>query len=218
MESTAVRERPILFSAPMVRAILAGTKTQTRRIIKPQPAPWCETTWDYCGRAFCSDDEMREHLFHEVYGTKGTPYGALYEYGGDKLWVRETWAPNYAHLDFGKPHYRADLPENRDAAMTANHAFGLMQWKPSIHMPRKYSRILLEITEVRVQRLQEISEADAIAEGCESAVIEGWWPEGSVSVTAVEKYSRLWDSINGAGAWLNNPWVWAVSFKRLEPA
>ncbi|MBY0438575.1 MAG: hypothetical protein K2W80_10315 [Burkholderiales bacterium] len=204
------RERPIIFSAPMVRAILNGSKTQTRRIVKPQPVirdgepVWPIGTKRPRGRGF-----------------EDCPYGQP----GDRLWVRETHgvADRWLHdCETNPPRciaYRADLSaRNFDPPYvpnTASWGWAGMKWRPSIHMPRWASRITLEVTGVRVERLQDISEADAIAEGVVQAPY-GWWSgfPGSSSPTAKGAYALLWDSINGPGSWDANPWVWVVEFKR----
>lgn len=214
----ALRERPILFSAPMVRALLDGTKTQTRRVVKPQP-DWSgltreEQTWPNNWKWFDSSGLDR-----------CCPYGQP----GHRLYVREsawqrpertakmmlegadTWPPFIYDAD-----YPAGLDEDERDFLQRN------QWKrrPSIHLPRFGSRILLEITDIRVERLNEISEADAIAEGVEHGARGGWmerrageadreWADSRMA------YRALWESINGTGSWDENPWVWRVAFTRL---
>lgn len=177
-----MKERPIIFSAPMVRAILSGAKTQTRRVVKP--------------------------IHMATVGAEQFPILAICPYGrpGDRLWVRETWK----HIEGGAIYdasggtidafdpetiYRADRP-NR---------YG--PWMSPIHMPRWASRITLEITDVRVERLQDISEDDAYAEGVKHSEHGG--------ITARDGFQRLWESINGAGSWDTNPWVWVIEFKKL---
>lgn len=199
-------DRPILMSAPMVRAILAGTKTQTRRVVKPQPF---------------RDPSTHGYQWHGGAALLRAGYGARYvhtnlepmkravmkccPYGqpGDRLWVRETWAKWGVDYQGGEgpskheePIYRADGDpwDERD------------KWRPGMFMPRWASRITLEATGVRVERLQDISEADAMAEGCETE-----HPD-----TAVGAYEWLWESIHGPGSWDANPWVWVVSFQRQE--
>lgn len=206
-----MRERPILFSGPMVRAILAGTKTQTRRgngveyFSRPEndPEGWlCARVAD--GHAFM----VYKHMPHER--AVKCPYGQP----GDRLWVRETWALNQVmpleHRAPGEFIYGADLNESgvRRYAVT---------WKPSIHMPRAACRLVLEVTRVRVERLQDISEADAMAEGCPPA----WLDAGDNTTVHAEApptyrqgFARLWREINGDGAWAANPWVWVVEFRR----
>jgi hypothetical protein len=201
-------EKPILFSAPMVRAIMAGTKTQTRRIVKPQPEaqntvypppPDGEWLWRHkkldAGYCHTNGDAMLR-LMRPL-----CPYGVR----GDRLWVRETWAPltkGYA--------YRADPIWNAPPAD---------RWHPSIHMPRVASRITLEITGVRVERLQDISEADARAEGSpcvdEASGREVLFPDESRCGTFKLGYRCLWESINGRGSWDANPFVWVVHFHRV---
>lgn len=192
------KERPILFSAQMVRAILDGRKTQTRRVINPQPiwvadpsVPFKTTDADPKGIINC-------------------PYGKT----GDRLWVRETFC---YHDDLAMYLYKAD-----DVTCC--------KWKPSIHMPRWASRITLEIVSVRVERLQDISEKDAIAEGiskvpfrpCEGwPICDGYMVGKDDGVTglaakASTAYKKLWESINGPGSWDLNPWVWVVEFRRIN--
>lgn len=180
-----MRERPILFSGPMVRAIIEGRKTVTRRVVKPRDLAW-----------------MDEHQgLREPCNAIRCPYGQT----GDRLWVRETFAV-YGNEKMAAIHYRADRP----------HHVGQkgMGYKPSFHMPRWASRILLEITAVRVERLQDISQEQAMAEGvlsCESALD----PDGN-GYSPYELFSALWVSINGHDSWHANPWVWVVEFKRVE--
>jgi hypothetical protein len=191
-------DRPILFSAPMVRALLAGTKTQTRRVVKPNA--WVdEGDCDYTGQCVKVGESI---------DLRRCPYGQP----GDRLWVRETWAVR--GLAWGmKPSQAAKIASPAAWRYAADDATGWQHgWKPSIHMPRAASRITLEITGVRVERLQEISEADAQAEGCNirAAVCD-------VSDPASRMYHALWESINGPGSWAANPWVWVVEFKRCNP-
>lgn len=191
-------ERPILFSAPMVRAILDGTKTQTRRVVKP-----CKDLGIGCELAPCE-------LAGEV--NAGDYSNARYQ-PGDRLWVRETFLiPDARASNFPPWVYAADYTE-ADRPCT--------RWKPSIHMPRAASRITLEVTGVRVERLQDISEADAIAEGIEPTMPNpGHWNwrdyliEGG-QTHAVLSYKTLWESINGPDSWDLNPWVWVVEFQRV---
>jgi hypothetical protein len=214
-----MKERPILFSSEMVRAILSGSKTVTRRVIKPQPPherdfpgssfglsravadsvefytqdqyerlPKHPTDWELIG----SVGVARDAGFPRVYRC---PYGAV----GDRLWVRETWVPTFHGRDC---LYKAD-PGHDDPPFPFKGP-----WTPSIHMPRWASRITLEITEVRAERLQTITEGDVIREGCPMPILygTGWFRE-------------LWDAINGKRAgctWADSPWVWVVAFKRVE--
>ena len=201
-------ERPILFSAPMVRAILAGTKTQTRRVVKLKPWHQIEERDDGSPWPWMHDnDRDADHWLPCPYGQPG-----------DRLWVRETWCgPFKWGKNDGKFAYRADpeslWPENIRTPY-------LSLWKPSIHMPRWASRITLEVTGVRVERLQDISEADAQAEGARECdpvsgrevLLAGPSQRGSF----VLHYRDIWEQINGPGSWDANPWVWVVEFKRLE--
>lgn len=232
MSKPYIKERPILFSAPMVRAILDGTKTQTRRVVKPKYIS---------DRIEIVEWRQQNGLWFGLNGYRtvvsmACPYGQP----GDRLWVRETWA------DLTKTHghrwerfnsetrlyergvnpfvwYRAD----GDQPDIGNGELNPEKWKPSIHMPRWASRIKLEVTGVRVERLQSICEEDAIAEGVEKTIIGDGWRRycadkeleacGLVPCsTAAGSYSYLWDSINGDGSFMANPWVWVVEFKVLE--
>ena len=215
-----MKERPILFSALMVRALLAGTKTQTRRVVKPQFA------MDAVPEEMCATNERG----HQITGHSGLWWCAAegdadvarrcpYGQPGDRLWVRECFCED--PLSFGVL-YRAD-GELDEPALNAGG-----KWRPSIHMPRWASRITLEVTGVRVERLQDISEADAIAEGIEEGIPAAGtdirvWKNYSPNkkdtpwlVWPLSSYFSLWQSINGPGSWDVNPWVWVVEFKRLN--
>lgn len=195
-----MKERGILFSAPMVRALLAGTKTQTRRAIKPAPDAMTPI-----GPVRFTEKDRRA-------GRLGVMIPCSYGMVGDRLWVRETHLENPVLGLIGGVVYRADG--------TAN-ATGGLRWRPAIHMPRWASRITLELTEVRVERLREISEADARAEGCAASPTPDTYAgdRGRLVVddaqTAKGSYAALWESINGAGSWDANPWVWALTFKGI---
>jgi len=183
-------ERPILFSTPMVRAILSGEKLQTRRILKRQP--------------HISGADIICKIRPIIYSTKH-PYGEI----GDILWVRETWQD----LGFGIWIYKADDPK-----------FG-GKWKPSIFMPKYASRIKLEITNIRAERLQDISYEDAVKEGIESSNEfggnEGYlhqyknYQGKDFDCDSIGSFLSLWESINGEGSWYDNPWVWVIEFKKL---
>lgn len=196
-----MKERPILFSAPMVRAILSGTKTQTRRAVK-----------------LTANGHVKEPGGHRRWHPADPDawLACPYSQPGDRLWVRETFRRDLDRLHSRKLiEYAAD-DEVRDAGPSAAFDFPDIGWRPSIHMPRWASRITLEITGVRVERLQDLSEADAQAEGCS---LECMTPTGDDSGSAIYGpggYLALWESINGAGSWAVNPWVWVVDFKRIE--
>lgn len=195
-----MKEHPILFSTPMVQAILAGKKTQTRRVIKfPENPDWA--------LAWHRKSPSEKILF--------CPYGIE----GDRLWVRETWA-HYFH-----PHEQPNEPtfvfkadyENGNGFVNSGSE---IRWKPSIHMPRSASRITLEITNVRVERLQDISKEDAIEEGIRAEVTgddlyENYAKAGYRWVDAITSYGSLWESINGPGSWEANLWVWVIEFRFL---
>lgn len=185
-------DRPILFSAPMIRAILEGRKSATRRVLKSGWAPE--------NRIASLPDGPNK-------GLRVIPYAT-----GDMLWVREAFSYSWAVKD--DPERRHYMPCWYWA--DGNPIDG--DWskpKPSIHMPRWASRITLRVTAVKVERLQDISEEDAKAEGCEEGyctvdgIAEGW--------SAKSDFQRLWESIHGPGAWEANPWVAAISFERVKP-
>lgn len=198
-------DRPILFSAPMIRALLDDDKTQTRRIIKPQPVyPDLRRAWP----AFNSDNTMS--------GWNWRLDGALLPFDriklkclpGDRLWVREAfgYCPECGH-----PNLKAGINNPSNCASCDAH---VSRFKPSIHMPRVVSRLTLTVTAVWVQRLQDISETDAQAEGIIPAY-EGWATDKHGchwGANARDSYRILWDDINGPGAWDKNPWVAAFSF------
>ena len=207
-----MKERPILFSAPMVRALLAGTKTQTRRAFKTKNGGVWPNANDLPG--------MRQIL-------RSCPYGQP----GDRLWVRETWqGPLLQEFEIDADpdwHYASHLhqyqnPEHCEYAADGGpkpeytDADDVMRqgWRASIHMPRWASRITLEITGVRVERLLDIREADCIAEGTPGG--HGSIPGYHYNATPDEHYRWLWESINGPGSWAANPWVWVLEFRRLQ--
>ncbi|MBQ1763076.1 MAG: hypothetical protein IIZ92_09290 [Aquincola sp.] len=222
-----MREGPILFSAPMVRALLAGTKSQTRRIVKPQP-----THFNPAGTPRRVNPDGGPSAMVRC------PYGQP----GDRLWVRETWraSPQYdwaapREVPKGSPVYYEATADDDFEANADNFDFHpSVLCRPSVFMPRWASRITLEVTGVRVERLQDISEADAIAEGIErGADFPGWYrgplpgdSEGLAEAGRAFKvptafprlaYRALWESINGPGSWDADPWVWVVAFKRVQP-
>jgi len=203
-----MKERPILMSAPMVRALLAGTKTQTRRALKQQPQlsanhePIRPESRGGHSWVFMVHTDRPSYQF--ATGDTRCPYGQP----GDLLWVRETWAQNAnqtsdTHID-RSILYRAD---GSDRALDNGSE---LPWRPSIFMPRALSRLTLRITKVRVHRLVDISEEDACAEGWPNlpgAPLRDAYPIGW--------YANLWDDINGRGSYEANPWVWALTFERV---
>ncbi len=198
-----MKERPILFSAPMVRAILAGTKTQTRRVAKHPLAQNLSYIVDI-GKGWFGDEEGEVQI--------RCPYGQP----GDRLWVRETWQAvsgndRARHI---MTHPRPDRGWLEYAA-TPRADEPAYKWRPSIHMPRWASRITLEVTGVRVERLQDISEADAMAEGVHYSLLEKI--QAGQDRWARHAYKKLWETINGSDSWDLNPWVWVVEFKRVTP-
>lgn len=208
-------ERPILFSGPMVRAILEGRKTVTRRICKPQPSAHAHTT-SAEGNPMSAWWETGKDINHCPYGQPG-----------ERLWVRETWA-RVGTTDPGYLTYRATYPRCLPAGLEnvpADIRDAGERWRPSIHMPRTACRILLEITAVHVERLQDITEEQAVAEGVDRPenirdvdVSDGAERELFNAMNQPrDRFKRLWADINGAESWNANPWVWVVEFKRVTP-
>jgi hypothetical protein len=202
-----MKDRPILFSGPMVRALLDGSKTQTRRVVKMKSHHQIEERDDGTLWPWMHDSERDSDSWMHC------PYGQP----GDRLWVRENFADLRGTGIEHRPTPSSAIQRYAFAADTkaGSHAddarknYGI-RWKPCIHMPRSASRITLEITGVRVERLQYISDEDSLAEGVYPTAT-GLYP-GSPR----EAYRKLWESINGPGSWDANPWVWAVEFKRLK--
>lgn len=206
------KERPILFSTPMASALLSGSKTLTRRVVKDPML--------YNTAAEFYDEEFL------LLTMKKCPYGQI----GDILYVKETFRElvdcqtgNFAEYD-----YKAGQEEFYKWAEAKNGY--KVKWRPSLFMPKKAARIWLEITNIRVERLNDISTTDAINEGIESCgppcgmgidPFEGRWyknygEEGFSPMPPKECFRKLWESINGTGSWADNPWVWAIEFKRIE--
>lgn len=235
-----MKERGMIFNGEMVRAILDGRKTQTRRIMAPQPA-----------------DDIERGIFPnpEVIGWKssrrhkhGSTTAHFCHYGkpGDRIWVRETWgvvshafsgdglmidwvpdrpATAIHEMPFGNGYYSGYAIYAADGDFTwgddDGYEDGRSCWKPSIHMPRAASRILLEITDVRAERLNTISEEDARAEGIiDGGCLNCGEPEpcgcANPEPDATDAFAYLWQSIYGQESWNANPWVWVIEFKRVE--
>ena len=245
---TDVIDRPILFRPELVKAILDGRKTQTRRIMKPQPqhyaggvhpnhtaihlAPYIDA---YCGERKTPENPkgMSTNWWWWTEDDRQGPSIGRCPYGapGDRLWVKEAWQ-YYDWDDDGRPKIRYRLdgetlwrdppdewsdrvgdiwielsdPTNYDIDNAARDR----RWRSPMFMPRWASRVTLEITNIRIERVQDISEDDAEAEGVTPILVP---PDGG-SAPHVEGFARVWDSINGAGSWDTNPWVWAITFRR----
>lgn len=222
-----MKERPILFTGPTVGGLLSGRKTQTRRVVKGSEQ-WPASAV----KAVMLESRGTALAVNAGRCTYGPELKSPYGQPGDRLWVRETFADlqgtgiehrpissgplqRYAFAADAKPGSHGD---------EARKEFGV-KWKPSIFMPRAASRITLEITSVRVERLQDISESDAIAEGIEP--LYGAWRDygrkPSINyhpawAKAIESYRSLWEAINGPDSWAANPWVWVVEFKLVSIA
>lgn len=222
-----MKERPILFSAPMVRAILNGRKTQTRRVVKE---------WNPGNDPAKAVPADLEYLPDFTSYRATCPYGAL----GDRLWVRETWeaffedevapdrprGPRHTMGIPAQPERKSYVYYRADGDGPVHPIYGWKAtWRSPLHLPRKYSRILLEVTGARVERLQEISEADARDEGLHRTLTGQWsggvWKhlrEPSRFDDPRNAFCDLWASINGPGSWDANPWVWVVEFRRVLEA
>ena len=183
-----MKERPIPFSAPMVRAILDGTKTQTRRVVKPTSGPHTVE------QVIATPDSLAAFVRSRC------PYGEP----GDRLWVREAWK---AHTTFDDLPPR-DIPESHVWYMADDGYKAESRYRQGMFMPRWASRITLEVTGVRVERLQAISRGDSMSEGCP-------FPNMAKGDDPRQWYASLWESINGS--WDANPWVWVIEFRRMTP-
>lgn len=197
-----MKERPILFNCEMVRAILEGRKTQTRRSIK----------WP---KEYQVDNAAMERIAarNDPFALRRCPYGLP----GDRLWIRETFAivPKTAYAMSEGVQQTIRPNDNHDAAIFRagwERSTGGLRWRPSIHMPRWASRITLEITNVRIELLQDISESDAAAEGFDLPPAEGQ----SFKFKALHNFKFTWNQIYKN--WDQNPWVWVIEFKRIQEA
>nr|WP_141972969.1 hypothetical protein [Serratia marcescens] len=212
-----MKERPVIFNGEMVRAILDGRKTQTRRVIANVGSDNCIPLQ--------KPTKTKDGIFTHVMDAPGhglCPFGQV----GDRLWVRETFMDltgTGIEATTGKFEgfaYRADTPAG-SYGDEVRKEYGL-KWTPSLHMPRKACRILLKITAVRVERLNDISEEDAKAEGVKPAgdMLPDYpdtflTPKGDFA-TAKVAFQRLWQSIYGEESWAANPWVWVIEFKQVS--
>ena len=222
------KQRPILFSTAMVQAILAGRKTQTRRVVKPQPesvnAEAGIPVGEYLDKLRSLKDKGLEHVRA---GTNGMAFPKCpYGQPGDVLWVRETWMRLPRE---GFYAYKASHPSFKEGELKNNllHEYGF-RWKPSIHMPKEACRLFLRVKNVRVERLQDISDADACEEGIEPVYFEKNFDKKAIKAfkhytdssfdgaDAIGSFRSLWQSINGEQSWRDNPWVWVREFERME--
>lgn len=231
-----MKERGMIFNGEMVRAILDGRKTQTRRIMKPQPGPCPRGGHWWPSNVFKTMLHVEEEMQNGKGGWGGLvgdacPFGDV----GDRIWVRETWAEAGASAPDLKL-YRANYPEHVPSIYENVPPAEEIRWTPSIHMPRTASRIQLEITDVRVERLNAISEEDAIAEGMQGVICPCCKGDSEYSTSQYDaetlavvdeipcracesnrsKFFTLWDSIYGYGQHCIGEWVWVIEFKRVE--
>lgn len=202
-------EIPLLMNGPMVRAVLDGRKTVTRRIVKPQPP----ARNDMVNAAYCGNPNLwlpEGNIYADTPRQWTCPYGR----SGDRLWVRETWGQlGQFSCDDDPVFWRADYTDEELLDQL------LPRWRPSIHMPRWASRIRLDVTGVRVERLQDISEVQCRLEGAPPGWLDADDNEtvhAHAPPTFRQGFARLWRDINGASSWNDNPWVWVVEFKRIE--
>ncbi|HFD8275425.1 TPA: hypothetical protein ACF6GX_002050 [Raoultella ornithinolytica] len=229
-----MKERGMIFNGEMVRALLDGRKTQTRRIMKVQPEPSKSRPGDFWFSSKKLESMVHVsdlapgnspivdcHLFFQEHCC---PFGAV----GDRIWVREAFRVHSRATDVATLVYKASERNSwteqthRVPVAVCNKPATPEKWTPSLHMPRWASRITLEITDVRVERLNSISEEDATAEGVPPAGsllpdYQGTFltPNGDFA-TAKVAFQRLWESIYGEDSWKANPWVWVIKFKRIE--
>ena len=226
--SVATRERPILMSAPMANAIRSGRKTQTRQIVKPQPS--LDAIALYCGDIHAHDMEDDETGASLGFGFQDDAKAWRCPYGqpGDRLWVRETWGLPCWDVDedgecWGVDDWDGPIPKSPPAfhkpvfAADGRWAGESVEdrgfrWRPSIHMPRWASRLTLEITEVRVERLNGIGPRDAYAEGARCTCMR----PVPMCKGNIDAFRNIWESINGPGSWARNEYVWSISFRRVE--
>jgi hypothetical protein len=187
--------KPIIFSTPMVQAILDGKKTQTRRVVKINGCPITSPKE--------SLELTKEGLIYYSFCSMSGYYKPLCQ-PGDILWVRETWSKD----ENGEYVYRANYGTTEDDSFPPS----MFKWKPSIHMPREAARIFLRVTDVRVERLQDITDEDAMAEG-----VKAYGPNNCSGTSARIAFAQLWDSLNEKRGyeWRVNPWVWVIEFEGI---
>ncbi len=218
-------EKPILMSGPMVRATLEGRKTKTRRALKRQPPDWVES--------YTTDSNGGSHFFWAAAGDTypprrwpnyNEPLKCHYGRKGGRLWVRETWG--LATEIYSKRWRRGTVLFRADHGFTIGGTeVDLMKWKPSIHLPRRLCRLELRIKNIHAERLQEITEEDIIAEGVncihhgDGAYYYSWerkCPHPKNWICPEACFRDLWDTVNGAGAYDKNPWVWVIEYEKID--
>lgn len=217
-----MKERPMLFNGEMVRAILDGRKTQTRRVMKVQPEPSKTREGDFWfsskkleSMVHISDFNPGNNVLvdcHLFYQEHCCPFGQV----GDRLWVRETFRLFDKYQECGCSDFPCNCPSHGAPIYRASHNDCEDKWTPSIHMPRTACRLVLEITGVRVERLGDISEKDALAEGLSSDATVTESGDDYTGLYASDRFSYTWQKIYGQKSWLENPWVWVITFKCVE--
>ncbi|MGI0106714.1 hypothetical protein [Salinimicrobium sp. WS361] len=231
--------KPILFSTPMVQAIMEDRKTQTRRIKglesknefpdawnrKGDPRKTTNRFWDHTKEKNPNPIAVEFGFHHNDFPEGDIAYMKAKVKPGDILWVRETWVPTrFDYMDMLKRGITHFIKYKADNDFDPKKELVGRPWKPSIHMPKAACRIFLEVTNVRVERLQDISEVDAIAEGLErhSTAFKNYMVDLKDEFPIynfhdpVNSFNSLWQSINGKDSWKSNPWVWVYDFKRTE--
>ena len=203
-----INDHPILFSGSMIRAILSSKKSQTRRIMNPQPTndfnPPNGGIAEFYHPTMVDRRDGEIYPGPEIFGVADENQGYKSPYGhpGNRLWVKETWQAHLcAHVEHERIHYRAD------GECCPHDGERIKRWRPSIFLPRKFSRITLEINAIRVERLQDITEAEAQAEGVDACSLFG-----AAGPKYRHAYQILWNQINGRDSWDKNPWVWIIEF------
>lgn len=198
-------DRSILFSAPMVQALLAGRKTQTRRVLKPQPKVMKNGIW------YRPYPAMRPLHWAYLHGDMVAGFSDVRYAPGDRLWVREAWAniKDDPHCDLHGRGIEAAYRATDDDEFTIPP-----RWRPGMFMPRWASRLTLTVTDVRVQRLQDVTNEDCIAEGIQphGHAFTGYGKQAHVWMSPYDSYASLWNSLHGPDAWDANPWVAALTF------
>ncbi|MCU7962380.1 hypothetical protein L5M28_07285 [Shewanella sp. SW32] len=199
-----MKQRPIIFNTEMVQAILDGRKTQTRRAITDKQLSLFKCAASI-GECHYLDDDINPKSMG--YYRQFCQFGEF----GDQLYVRETWRLFNSSDECGCSESPCSCPSNGTVLFKASHDNGDSKWKPSIHMPRSAARIILEVTDIRVERVQDISERDAWAEG-----FDGYDDDVTGGKNGYSEFCEAWQSIYGEQSWQSNPWVWVIEFRVIS--